>query len=140
MALHPKVQTRLDQLKEAMKVRGWTVDVHQGFRSFDEQDKLYKHGRTTSGKIVTNAKAGDSLHNYGLAGDVVFKMNGKWSWAEHLPWDLLGEVGKSLGFVWGGDFKNIKDRPHFQYTNGLTLDRIKEIYKHYGIRKVWESI
>ena len=73
--------------------------------------------------------------------DMVFKLNGKWSWDEKLPWDILGEEGENLGFTWGGRWEGKKrDRPHFQYTNGLTLDRIKDIHAKYGIRKVWEQI
>ena len=140
MSLHPILQQKIDALILRMKALNWIVDVQQGFRSFTDQQKLYDQGRRTPGKIVTNAKPGDSLHNYGLAADVVFKLNGYWAWDENLNWNLLGEEGKKLGLTWGGDFKNLKDRPHFQYTNGLTLDRIKEIYNNGGLTKLWEEI
>jgi peptidoglycan L-alanyl-D-glutamate endopeptidase CwlK len=44
------------------------------YRSNEEQDSLYKQGRTEKGKIVTNAKAGQSPHNYkpSLAFDIGF--------------------------------------------------------------------
>lgn len=40
-------------------------------RTFAEQEALYAQGRTKPGKVVTNAKAGMSYHNYGLAVDIV---------------------------------------------------------------------
>ena len=48
----------------------WVIDAEQGFRTFALQDALYAQGRTTPGAIVTNAKGGQSPHNYGLAVDV----------------------------------------------------------------------
>ena len=39
-------------------------------RSFDRQNELFAQGRTAPGRIVTNARAGDSPHQYGLAADV----------------------------------------------------------------------
>ena len=44
--------------------------ITQALRTWDEQEELYAQGRTKKGKIVTNAKAGYSWHNYGLAIDV----------------------------------------------------------------------
>jgi D-alanyl-D-alanine carboxypeptidase len=43
----------------------------QGFRTYAEQDALYQQGRTTPGSIVTHARGGKSLHNFGLAIDFV---------------------------------------------------------------------
>jgi peptidoglycan LD-endopeptidase CwlK len=45
--------------------------LFMGLRSFEDQDELYAQGRTKPGNIVTNARGGDSLHNYGLAADFV---------------------------------------------------------------------
>ena len=45
--------------------------IYCGMRTMEEQAALYAKGRTTEGKIVTKAKAGQSFHNYGLAFDWV---------------------------------------------------------------------
>jgi peptidoglycan LD-endopeptidase CwlK len=133
--LHPEFRSLLRKLILRMFELGYEVDLHQGYRSFDEQHKLYlKRPR------VTHADAGESLHNYGLAGDMVFKVNGKWSWDEKHPWKLLGAEGKKLGLEWGGDFKKINDRPHFQYTKGFSLAKIKQLYKAGKLTKVWGAI
>ena len=59
--------------------------LYMGLRTFEDQDKLYAQGRTKPGQIVTNARGGDSLHNYGLAADYVLdgqveKPGIQWSW------------------------------------------------------------
>lgn len=140
MGIHPKLQLKVNELKQAMSDRGWTVDMFEGYRSFERQQQLYNQGRTTPGKIVTHAKPGQGLHNYGLAADMVFKVDGKWSWAERLPWKVLGEEGKKLGLTWGGDFKKIKDFPHMEYTGGLSLKEVKEIYAKVGLIGLWSKI
>lgn len=67
----------------------WLADCHSinldvlvycTVRSNEEQDALYAQGRTVPGKIVTNAHAGQSAHNYGLAIDFVPLENGKPRW------------------------------------------------------------
>ena len=57
-------------LEEALKA-GINPYIYEGFRSRARQDELYAIGRTAPGKIVTQAKAGQSFHNYGLAFDWV---------------------------------------------------------------------
>lgn len=56
---------------------------YSGYRSFEEQDALYAQGRTTPGDIVTNAKGGESAHNYGCATDWTwFDEQGQLHWLE----------------------------------------------------------
>jgi peptidoglycan L-alanyl-D-glutamate endopeptidase CwlK len=93
------------------------------YRSNEEQNKLYAQGRTTAGKIVTNAKAGQSLHNKTTADgkpasqavDVVIIENGKCVWDTKDPrWKRVGEIGKACGLEWAGDWVSFKEYPHFQ--------------------------
>ena len=56
--------------------------VFEAFRSPVRQEHLFAQGRTEPGKIVTNADAWASYHQYGLAVDLVFNGPGKWSWEE----------------------------------------------------------
>lgn len=99
-------------------------------RDGEAQTALYAQGRTKPGKIVTWAKAGESLHEYAVAFDVVPLRNGKPVWGtkgEDLKiWQLVGTLGKELGLEWAGDWSNGKrEFPHFQYTGGLTLADFK---------------
>lgn len=125
--LHPKIRPVARAfLKEAEK-EGIYLRVTSGLRTFEEQDELYAKGRTAPGNIVTNAKAGESKHNYGLAFDVVEIKDGKALW-NNPNWSKIGELGKKRGFTWGGDFKSIKDKPHFEKTFGLSNSELLAKY------------
>ena len=125
LAVQPLVRRKAEQLIERMFAKGRAVMVYQGYRSEEEQNYLYAQGRSRKGPIVTNARGGESLHNYGVAIDVVFLVNGHPSWDNGHDWNLLGKEGKTLGFEWGGDWKEFPDRPHFQFMGSYTLDDFK---------------
>lgn len=99
------------------------------YRCGADQNILYAQGRTAPGRIVTNAKAGDSTHQYRIAYDVVPLRDGKPVWstsgADGALWQKVGELGKSQGLAWAGDWKKFKEFPHFQYTDGLTLAELR---------------
>jgi len=69
--LHPKIRQEVMDLidKSEAKMPGVAVRIVQGLRTIEEQNSLYAQGRTKPGKIVTNAKGGQSYHNYGMAID-----------------------------------------------------------------------
>ena len=122
--LKPRVERGAEAIISEMKKKGHEVRVVQGYRSREEQDKLYAQGRTTPGAIVTNAKGGESLHNFGCAVDFVFVKEGYN--ASSLLWETLGAVGKRQGFVWGGDWTSLVDKPHFEMTLGYSLKDFQE--------------
>lgn len=106
-ALHPDLQKKLNLVLEEMKVLGRPMRVADGFRSWKRQDELY------GGAVrVTNAKGGQSYHQYGLSADVIFK---KYNWSPPRQdwWDTFGRVAKEHGLEWGGDW-NTPDRPHVE--------------------------
>ena len=74
---------------------------------------------------VTNAKGGQSFHNWRMAFDVVPLVNGKPVWSTSGDagklWRKIGLIGKSCGLEWAGDWKRFPEFPHFQYTGGMTL-------------------
>jgi hypothetical protein len=101
--------------------------IYCGRRTMEEQAALYAKGRTTSGKIVTKAKPGESYHNYGLAFDwVPLKQSGKnadlWiaDWNNETAFRLGEHVGISFrlaGISWetghlqSSDYKSWRDIP-----------------------------
>ena len=115
---------------------GYRILVHQARRIWPEQDGLYAKGRTAPGEPcrhsgtlrivgrcdrhpmglkVTNARGGDSYHNYGLALDfVALGPDGTPLW-DLTPWETLGDIGEALGLEWGGRWKS-PDRPHLQLS------------------------
>lgn len=119
--LHPKVAEAARKLIEQAYQRGIFVLITQGYRSMEEQARLYAMGRTKPGKIVTNAKPGYSYHNYGLAIDFCLLRNGRAVWTVDDDWRTVAQLAKGLGFEWGGDWKGFKDYPHLQMTFGLSI-------------------
>jgi peptidoglycan L-alanyl-D-glutamate endopeptidase CwlK len=116
--LHPDIQKRvatfISAAKNIAQPLGLDVRIISALRSYAEQDAIYAQGRTTPGRIVTNARAGHSNHNFGLSVDIgIFK--GKAYLDEHALYDELGPLGESLGLEWGGRWKKIVDKPHYQF-------------------------
>jgi peptidoglycan LD-endopeptidase CwlK len=119
---------RLDPLTEKLArehlrrlvAEGLNFKITSGLRTFAEQEALYAQGRTAPGPRVTNARAGSSWHNFGLAYDLTLFVGKtpKWDGPEY---DRAGKIGQELGLEWGGAWKSFKDRPHFQRNIGLTL-------------------
>lgn len=111
------IQPLANKFIELASMHGIPVAITSGYRSNTDQERLYQQGRTTKGPVVTNAKPGQSKHNYGVAFDVApLDEQGNIYWAKDRPevWEKLGQIGESLGLKWGGRFKSIKDRPHFE--------------------------
>jgi peptidoglycan L-alanyl-D-glutamate endopeptidase CwlK len=128
---HPKIRQELLSLylqcnKELPKgVRLRFVHV---FRSPAEQ-----HAYFLQRPKVTNADSWQSIHNYGLAFDIVILYdkdgNGTFevaSWDDNEYWKFVVEFFKSKGYQWGGDWKKFPDKPHFQKTFGFDWRVLKQ--------------
>lgn len=114
--LHPRVQPLARQLVREAAAAGITIKIIDGSRTYAQQDALYAKGRTSPGPIVTNARGGYSWHNFALAMDIgIFEGS---DYIEESPqYDAVGEIGKRLGFEWGGDWSgSLVDKPHFQFN------------------------
>jgi peptidoglycan L-alanyl-D-glutamate endopeptidase CwlK len=122
--LLPHVQARAEEFLAECRKQGIDVLVYSTYRSFEEQDAEYAKGRTVAGRKTTNAKAGDSFHNWGRAFDCVPMANGRAMWSDKATYARLGAIGKKIGFEWGGDWKFV-DRPHFQWSDGMTIKQIR---------------
>ena len=142
--LHPKLRTEAKEIYiaicNALKGRAAVRFTHT-LRTIAEQDALYAQGRTKPGSKVTNAKGGKSFHNYGLAIDICLIIDSKeasWDTTKDFDKDGISDwmeavaIFKSRGWEWGGDFKSIKDAPHFQKTFGFTTTKLKTMVKGSG--------
>lgn len=103
--------------------------VTSTYRDNESQTVLFNQGRSAASKakgekIVTNAAAGSSFHNYRVAFDVVPIIAGKAVWSEPKLWGTIGKLGKSVGLEWAGDWKSFKETAHFQEP-GLTIAKLK---------------
>jgi len=117
-------------IRKAQK-QGIELRVTSARRSCTEQERLYAQGRQQPGNIVTNARCGQSAHNYGRAVDVVEFRNGVPIW-QNPNWEAIGQIGESLGLEWGGRWKSFVDKPHFQDLKGKTIAQLYHQYKHTG--------
>lgn len=84
---------------------GYEMAILEGYRSAARQDAL-----AALGPGVTNARAWQSWHQYGLAADCAFVRDGKLVISEKDPWamrgyQLYGQVAESVGLTWGGRWK-----------------------------------
>ena len=119
--LHPFVQGLAKKFISECKKQGIEILVTSTYRDKECQTALYAQGRTKPGKIVTDAKAGRSWHNWCVAFDVVPLVHGKPDWDNNALWHKIGGIGKNVGLEWAGDWHSFQEFPHFQYTGGLTL-------------------
>ena len=119
--LLPEVQPIARALVQKAALGGIRIKIISGFRTYAEQDALYAQGRTAPGDVVTNARAGYSNHNFGIAFDVaVFEGN---TYLEESPkYKAVGVIGMDLGLEWGGNWKTLVDQPHFQLRPAWAVD------------------
>lgn len=124
VGLYPEVQEKANMLISIMEAIGHPIKVTEGYRSPEKQNELYAQGRTKPGQIVTNAKGGESFHNWRCAFDVAFVQGNAITYDG--PWDMFGKIVRALGCEWGGDWSSFQDRPHVQYTGGYSLQDFQE--------------
>ena len=126
--LVPKAQDRARAFLQAVRAADINAKIIDGSRTFAEQDALFAQGRTKPGKIVTKARGGFSNHNFGVARDIGIFEGTKFL-DDSMLYDKAGEIGMSLGLEWGGKFKSIIDKPHFQCKTGQTLAQLRQLKK-----------
>lgn len=128
-ALLPHVARKVWAFMKALEEAGITVLVTCTVRTPQEQEELYAQGRTRPGRIVTNAKAWQSWHNVRRAVDIVPLRNGKPVWGTQgvdlILWRQIGEIGEAHGLEWAGRWRKFREYPHFQVTDGLTLEQAR---------------
>lgn len=142
--INPQLANRIRLMASELRSQGITIMAVSGLRTFAEQNALYAQGRTTPGSIVTNARGGQSLHNYGLAVDVVpVGANGQPDWNVGSDvWQRIGAAGKNQGIEWGGDWTSFVDRPHFQMTAGKSVSTLLGEYNSNGgnLPAIWNDV
>lgn len=120
--LLPKVEQAARKSLVECQQAGIDILVTCTYRSGEEQDQLYAQGRTAPGRKVTNAKAGQSFHQWRVALDIVILIGGKPEWSgSHPNWSKAAKIFISNGFEWAGNWKRFRELPHFQMTGGHPL-------------------
>jgi len=130
----PKTNERIKQLHRCLQDQarefvnrveselGLQLRISDGYRSFAQQDALYRQGRTAPGPVVTSVQGGESYHNFGLAFDIVPMNGGQPDYG--VDWEPIGTLGESLGLEWGGRWTSPRDRPHFQNDLGYSTTEL----------------
>lgn len=121
--LEPEFAERVKLLLAGIKSlsgRDWVIT--SGRRTIAYQNELYAQGRTAPGKVVTNAKGGQSPHNFGLAADLAPLKNGNIWWnAPRQVWQQMADLAVEIGLTSGFYFKTIFDAPHVEDPNWKTV-------------------
>lgn len=111
-----------------MHLLGHAPMICQLHRTPEQQAALYAQGRTTPGRIVTDAQPWQSAHCVTINGepaamafDICMLVGNKASWemsaATAQFWSDARDTGNMLGLVWGATFNNPpRDFGHFQLS------------------------
>jgi peptidoglycan L-alanyl-D-glutamate endopeptidase CwlK len=118
--LDAEFRQRLLAVFQVMRQYGYEVALLEGYRSPERQDYL-----ASLGQHVTSAAAFQSYHQFGLAADCAFFLNGRIIIDERDPWamrgyKLYGEAAEAAGLAWGGRWK-MMDFGHVELHRPGTL-------------------
>jgi peptidoglycan L-alanyl-D-glutamate endopeptidase CwlK len=136
--LLPQVHVKATTFLNACKAAGLDVRITSTYRDFAEQERLYEIGRTVPGDgatkghplglPVTNAKPGESWHNWRRAFDFVPMRDGVCLWADSSAFAKCGAIAESIGLEWAGRWHRFPERAHCQLTEGHTLAELNHQY------------
>ncbi len=136
---HPVLRRGIEEFLIRSKAAGLNVTITCTLRDNEFQNSLYAKGRTTSGNIVTNARGGESFHNYGMAFDIC-KNDKNNAFGDKDFFKKCGAIWVEMGGVWGGTFSKLVDMPHFEFSNGLTTKQLQKGSKMADTCKMkWEN-
>lgn len=119
--IEPGFRLRVLDVIAACLERGYSYHATRGHDTYGAQMAIWAQGRTKPGKIVTNAKGGQSAHNFGIAIDFVLDKDQKTQgiqpdWSAKAFSVLIEEVEKA-GLHSGVQYN---DRPHVSLPGYVT--------------------
>ncbi len=126
---HPPLPTEIDAdflalvekcLLPVSATYGYELRITSGYRTAAEQDLVFQQGRTENGHIVTEVAGGRSLHNFGLAVDVVDRWRGY-----DIDWERLGRIGAYCGLEQNDE----GDQAHFTHRDGLSIEQLEDGFR-----------
>ena len=110
--LRADVRVNCEKFLALCKEAGLNVKVTQTVRDDEYQRLLVAQGyaaKTATRPTFHSVKAG-------LAFDICKNVRGH-EYDDPSFFDCCGQIGKQVGFSWGGDWHSFPDRPHFQWDN-----------------------
>jgi len=110
---------------------GMIARILSGTRTYAEQNAVFRQGRFGNpGKIVTNARGGFSNHNFGIAWDIgIFTESGGYV-GDGPEYDQAATIGLSEQIEWGGNWKTIVDKPHYQVRLNIPISEMRNKFEN----------
>jgi peptidoglycan L-alanyl-D-glutamate endopeptidase CwlK len=142
LALALPAQQRARRFMALLREAGLDARIISGLRSYAEQEQLYRQGRWGNpGPVVTQARAGYSLHNFGIAWDIgLFSPSGAYLSSGPL-YAAAAEAGLAAGGLeWGGHWAKFPDLPHYQLSLGMGVAQIRERFERGDIFAPWPPL
>lgn len=121
-----RAQRPAREFLQRVRAAGIGARIISGTRTYAMQDALYRQGRFGNpGPRVTNARGGQSNHNFGIAWDIgIFTAGGGYV-TDGPPYDAAAAAGAAPELEWGGNWSSFVDKPHWQLATGLTLATLR---------------
>lgn len=149
--IYPPLRDRLLEVAARLSARGADFYATSGYRSWGAQMSLWAQGRTQPGKIVTNAKGGQSQHNFGLAVDFTLDGNPNLPGLQPVWDDILYEpLSDQLAIAGLHTGKGYHDMPHAGWGEFIDNGRLQELAKIWTdskkpddltkLKEVWDYI
>lgn len=129
--LMPNAQIQARKFMQLASHASFTVKLLSGTRTYAEQNILY-----AKRPKVTNAKGGQSNHNFGIAWDAGIFVNGAYYEGKNKKEDsayvelskiILPTMGNIL--TWGGNWKSIVDKPHYEITTNKPIAQVRALFE-----------
>jgi peptidoglycan L-alanyl-D-glutamate endopeptidase CwlK len=112
---------------------GVRARILSGTRTYEEQNALFRQGRFGNpGPKVTEARGGQSNHNFGVAWDIgIFTAEGGYV-TDEAAYKTAGAIAMGPGseaVEWGGSWTKFVDYPHYQLKLGLGLAELRTAFE-----------
>lgn len=111
-ALRPDVAENCRRLIRLARAEGLNVLVTETVRDKDYQCYLAQNGYAAKTALTPSFHSVEA----GLAFDFCKDAAGH-AYDDAAFFARVGEIGKRMGFTWGGDWKSFPDRPHLQWDD-----------------------
>lgn len=136
--LYPAFARRVQKAISSARAAKIPIEIFETYRTPNRQQELYDQGRTKPGPIVTNAQAGYSWHNYGIAVDVVMRVDGKFNWSNELYYHDAAQYFESQGLRWAGHsgFELV----HYELPMDMDIHEVKQYCDVHGILSLFDHL
>ncbi len=146
--IYPPFLERYLAVLAACRSRGAVYFATRGFATYEEQDAIHAQGRTAPGKIVTNAKGGQSNHNFTVGIDSTHDSDSNPDDGLQPDWDpahyqILGKELKAAGLDWGASYRDLPHAGWPGYVTAAAMEPLRVVFENAPgdldtrIRAVW---